>query len=122
MSIRLLDGQASRQQLPEPVDRHALLRERVAIAQRDRAVLERLVVDRDGERRADLVLAPVAPADRSAVVVLGLYLAAHVLIDLARELSVAVATEQREDRDLHRRQRRVQAQHRAPLAADLVLV
>src|SRR5918911_1628833 len=92
MSIRLLHGQPARQELREAVDRDALLLERVAVAQRDGAVLDRLVVDRDRERRADLVLAPVAPADRTAVVVLGLDVAAHVLVDGARELRVAVAS------------------------------
>ena len=56
------------------VDRDALLRERVAVAHGDRAVLERLVVDRHAQRRADLVLAAVALADRAALVVLGLHL------------------------------------------------
>jgi len=76
--------------LPEPLDRDALLRERVAIAQRDRAVLEALVVDRDAERRSDLILAAVAPADRAAAVVLGLHAAAHRVIHLARQLRLAV--------------------------------
>src|SRR4051794_27229130 len=69
-------------------DRHALLRERVAVAQRDGLVLGRLVVDRDRERRPDLVLAPVAPADRAAVVVLGAHALAQRGVDLARELRV----------------------------------
>ena len=54
------------------VDRDALLRERVAVAQGDGAVLERLVVDGDAVGRADLVLAAVALADRAALVVLAL--------------------------------------------------
>ena len=39
------------------------LLERVAVADRDGAVVQRLAVDRDAERRADLVLAAVAAAD-----------------------------------------------------------
>ena len=104
------------------VGRHAVLRERVALAQRDGAVLDRLVVDRDGERRADLVLAPVALADVPAGVVLGAHVPAQLLVDLARALGVAVLAQQRQHRDLDRRHRRVQPQHGALLAADLVLV
>ena len=59
------------QQLLRAVERDPLLLERVAVAERDRAVLERLLVDRERPRRADLVLAAVALADRGGVVVLG---------------------------------------------------
>ena len=52
----------------QALERHALLRHRVAVAHRDGAVLERVEVDRDAERRADLVLAAVAAADRAGVV------------------------------------------------------
>ena len=51
--------------------RHAHLLERVAVAQRDGVVLHRLAVDGDAPRRADLVLAAVALADRAALVELG---------------------------------------------------
>ena len=64
--------------------------QRVAIAQRHRAVLEALVVDREAERRADLVLAAVALADRAAVVVLGLHARAQRVVHLVRELGLAV--------------------------------
>src|SRR5215211_8384906 len=53
------------------VDRQPHLLQRVAVAQGDGAVGERLAVDRDPPRGADLILPPVAPADRAAVVVLG---------------------------------------------------
>src|SRR5439155_18222248 len=59
--------------LGDALDRHALLCQRVAVAQRHRAILDRLVVDRQAERRPDLVLAPVALADRAALVVLRLH-------------------------------------------------
>ena len=49
-------------------ERDALLRHRVAVADGDRVVVERVEVDRDAERRADLVLAAVAAADRAGVV------------------------------------------------------
>ena len=47
---------------------------------------------------------------------------AQGLVDLARLLGVAVLAQQRQHRDLDRRDARVQAQHGALLAADLVLV
>src|SRR5688572_16412786 len=50
-------------------DRDALLLHGVAVADRDGLVLERVEVDRDAERRPDLVLAAVAPPDRAGVVV-----------------------------------------------------
>src|SRR6266702_812280 len=57
-------------QIPhEPLRRDAVLLERVAVTNGDRAVLGGLAVDRDAERSAGLVLAPVAAADRAAVVV-----------------------------------------------------
>src|SRR3954463_5957554 len=46
----------------------ALLRHRVAVADRHGVVLERLEVERDAVRRPDLVLPAVAPADRTRVV------------------------------------------------------
>ena len=105
------------------VDRDALLRERVAVAHGDRAVLERLVVDRHAPRRADLVLAAVALADRAALVVLGLHdRPRSALVDLAGELGLAVLAHERQHGDLDRRQARVQLQHRALLARDLLLV
>src|SRR5436309_5219358 len=66
----------------ELVDRDPRLLERVAVAQRDGAVLERLVVDGHAPRRPDLVLSPVALADRAARVVLGGHAPAQVLVDL----------------------------------------
>ena len=52
----------------ELVDRDALLLHRVAVAHGHGVVLERVEVDGDAERRADLVLAAVATADRPRVV------------------------------------------------------
>ena len=98
------------------------LHEAVAVAQRHGLVFERLVVDRHRPRGADLVLAAVAAADRAALVVLGLDMIAELAEDLGGKLGLAVLANQREHRDLHRREDRVQAQHRALLALDLVLV
>src|SRR3954447_21179881 len=113
-------GDAALQHVRQLVDRDPLLLQRVAVAQRDRAVLDRLVIDRDRVRRADLVLAPVAPADRAAVVVLGAHPPPQRLVDLARELGVAALAQQRQDRHLHGGDRRMQPQHRPRLAAELV--
>ncbi len=96
--------------------------ERVAVAQGHRAVLDALVVDRQAEGRADLIVSAVALADRAALVVLGLRQHAHGFVDLARELRLAVLADQRQHRRLDRRQAGVQAQHRPLLALDLLLV
>src|SRR3954469_22348519 len=114
--------QAPAQLVREVVDRHALLAQRVAVADGDRAVLERLVVDGHAERRADLVLAPVALADRAALVVLGLHAAAQRGVHLARDLGQAVLAHDGQDGDLHRREQRAQLEHRALGAAERVLV
>ncbi len=100
----------------------ALLRRLVAIAQRHRPVLDRLVVDRDAERRADLVLAPVAPADRARLVVLHGEVRAELRVDLLRLLGVPGLAQQGEHRRLHRCEPRVQAQHDTRLTLYLVLV
>src|SRR3569833_195713 len=54
----------------DAADRHPVLGERGAVADGDRLVLERLLVDRERPRRPDLVLAAVALADLPALVVL----------------------------------------------------
>src|SRR6478735_1787371 len=66
----------------ELADRDPDLLEAVAVAKRHRAVLERLVVDRHRPRGADLVLAPVAAADRATLVVLGLDALPQHTVDL----------------------------------------
>ena len=116
--------QAVEQVLARPRDRDPLLRERVALADRDRVVLERLLVDRERERRADLVLAPVAPADLAAVVVLdrrsrrSSSYSARALLD-----HVVALADQRQDGRLHRGELRVEAQHGAlALGHDLLVV
>src|SRR5436305_5726356 len=50
------------------VQSDSVLRHRVARPDRHRVVVEGLEVDRDAERRADLVLAAVAAADRAGVI------------------------------------------------------
>src|SRR5690606_24711373 len=62
-------------------DGHPLLRARVALANRDGIARQRVAVDRDAVRRAGLVLAAVAAADRTLLIVedrvLGLQPAKH---------------------------------------------
>ena len=65
------------------VDLDAPLLQRVAVADRDRAVGERLAVDGDAERRADFVLAAIAAADRALLVVEDVEVRLQVAIDLA---------------------------------------
>ena len=79
------------------------------------SVLERLVVDGDAVGRADLVLAAVALADRAALVVLALEArrACSVAWISRATLGVAVLAQQRQHRDLHRRERGVELEHRA---------
>src|SRR5436189_5959637 len=74
------------QQLRRSLQRDALLGQGVPITDRDRAVVERLVVDRERPRRPDLVLAPVALADRRGVVVLGGHRAAQLFVERPRLL------------------------------------
>src|SRR5947209_2067153 len=61
-------GEAVEHPALDLVETDPLLRHRVAVADRHRVVLERLEVDRDAVRRPDLVLPPVAPADRARIV------------------------------------------------------
>ena len=101
----------------------ALLLQRVAVAHRDGAVLERLVVDGHAPRRADLVLAAVALADRAALVVLGLHVRCAARRAISRaDLGLAVLAHERQHGRLDRRQARVQLEHGARLALDLLLV
>ena len=68
----------------------------------------------EGERRADLVLPPVAPADRAAVVVLDLRVDAQLLEQRARLRDhVGVLADQRQHGSLDRCQRGVEAKHRS---------
>src|SRR3990172_8380428 len=68
----------------EVLDRQALLGHRVALAPRHLSVLERVEVNRDAERRADLVLAPVPAADRAGVVEVAHPLRPHEVEHLPR--------------------------------------
>ena len=106
----------------DALDRDPLLGHRIAIADRDRAVLERVDVDRHAPWRADLVLAPVELADRGGVVVDRHHVALQVVLDPMAQLDdLGSLLEQRQDRDLVRREVRVERQRDAGLAPDLLL-
>src|SRR4051794_31555756 len=64
------------------VDRHPHLLGGVAVADRDLLVLDRVEVDGDRDRRADLVLAAVAAPDRLGLVVVDHVALAEGLADL----------------------------------------
>src|SRR2546426_6503735 len=71
------------EELHQAVGSHPDLLQRVPVPHRDRAVLRGLAVDRDAERRSGLVLAAVAAPDRAAVIVEGVAVLAHVVVDAA---------------------------------------
>ena len=106
----------------DALDRDPLLGHRVAVAHGHRAVLERVDVDGDAPRRPDLVLAPVELADRRRVVVDGHRVALEVVLDPVAQLDdLGPLLEQRQDRDLVRREVRMERQRDTRLAADLLL-
>src|SRR5688500_9502270 len=61
-------GEARREPVAHLGERDPLLLHGVAVTDRRRLVVQRVEVDRDAERRPDLVLAAVPPADRPGVV------------------------------------------------------
>ena len=67
----------------EAVDRDPGLLQRVAVAQGDGVVLQRLAVDRHAPWGADLVLASVPLADRAALVELGRDTGVELVVDCA---------------------------------------
>src|SRR5215468_8464649 len=68
----------------EAVDGDPVLAHRVALPHRHRLVVQGIEVDRDAERRADLVLAAVAAADRAGVVEIGVPPLAELCGDITR--------------------------------------
>src|SRR5215468_33334 len=60
----LLGAQALLELAEQRVDGDSILRHAVAVTDRDRTVVEGVEVDRDAQRRPDLVLPAVAAADR----------------------------------------------------------
>ena len=104
----------------DAVEADPLLLHRVALADRDRVVLEGVEVDGHAVRRADLVLAAVAAADRAGVVEVDVPAARAARsarsLRLGRQVGVAL---QRQHRDLDRREPRVEPQHGALVDAAL---
>src|SRR5687767_7049441 len=100
----------------ELVSGNADLLERVSVTNRDRAVLRRLTIDRDAERRAHLILPTIPPADRATVVVEHRERAAEIISDAVRHLGHAVLLHEREYARLDRRDGRREPQDRAALA------
>ncbi len=81
------------------------------------------MIDRHRPRGADLVLAPVAPADRAALVVLGLHAARGAApVDLRASSGWPSLRTSGSTATLTGASARVQPQHGARLALDLLLV
>src|SRR2546423_491128 len=106
-------GEPGRKAVRQAVGGDAHLLEGVTVPQRHGPVLHRLAVDCDPPGCPDLVLAPVAPADRAALVVFGGDLAADLLLDLAGPFPPPGLRGPEEDRHLDRRQGGGEAGHRA---------
>ena len=100
---------------------HAPLLERVAIADRDGVVGQRLAVDRDAVRRAGFVLAAVAAADRPFFVVEHVEPLLEGRVNLGGHFRHAVLLHQREDGGLDRGDPRVELHHHAGLHFALVV-
>src|SRR5450756_522052 len=102
-------GDSAAEQPPGQVPRDLtepdpLLRHRVALADGYGLVLQRLEVHGDAERRADLVLAAVAPADRAGVVELHVPGLAQLGRQVARHRRQVLVPGQRQHRCLDRGQ------------------
>src|SRR5690625_101358 len=101
------------------VDAHPLLAHVVALADRDRLVVEGLEVDRDAQRGADLVLTAVAAADGTGVVEVDVPALAQTRSEVLggrRELLVAT---QRQHGGLDRGQARIELEQNALVRAAL---
>src|SRR5581483_9714859 len=94
-------------------DGDARLRHGVAVADRHLPVVERLEVDGDAKRRADLVLAAVAAADRLGLVVRQHEVRPQRCRDLAGQRRELLVLGQREDGDLVGGEVAVEAQDHA---------
>ena len=81
------------------VDRDPVLAHRVAVAHRHRPIVEGVEVDRHAERRADLVLTAVAPADGAGVVDVDHEPGPQQVGDLVRDRVQPLVARQRQHRD-----------------------
>src|SRR5947199_4079044 len=103
-------------------DGHADLAHRVALADRHLLVVERYEVDRHAERRSDLVLTAVSPADRLRLIVRGHERRPDLRPHLARERHKALVLRQRKDGHFVRGEMRTEAEHNARALLDGFLV
>src|SRR3989442_6689862 len=94
-------------------DGNADLRHRVPLADRHLTIVERREVHGHAERRADLVLAPVAATDRLRLVIRRHPVRPDEVPDLAGKRRQALVLGEGQDRDLVRRDLRPEAQHDA---------
>ena len=106
-------GEAGGEVVLHLVQGHPLLGHRVALADGDRLVVQGVEVDGDAVRRADLVLATVAAADRLGVVEVGVPAARGARPRDPAPSAKRLVAGQRQHRDLDRRQPRVEPQHGA---------
>src|SRR5689334_12798498 len=97
------------------VGRDPLLLERVAIPNRDRAILHRLSIDCNAIRRADLILTPVAPADRTRFVVEHRKAAPQLFRQLLGKLGHSILLHEWENSCLDRSERWSKTEHGPPL-------
>src|SRR4051812_12794127 len=88
-------------------DSHPRLHHRVALADRDGVVVERVEVDGDRERRADLVLPAIAAPNRLRLVVLGHEVWLQAMQHIAGERRQLLVLRQRQHRDLVWREARM---------------
>src|SRR2546423_1045884 len=102
----------------ELLDLHPDLGHVVAVADRDRLICQGIEIDGHAQRRTDLVLAPVPPADGLGLVVRRLEVRPQPGPDRARQLAQLRLLRQRQHRDLVRRQVPIEPEH----DADAVLV
>ena len=72
----------------------------VALAQRDRAVVEALAIDCQASGSPDLVLAPIAAANRRRFVVNGHESSLEIVVDLSRRGDELRLPHDRQDRHL----------------------
>lgn len=102
--------------LVEVGDSYALLLHRIAMAQGDGVVFERLMVDGDAVRCSDGVLTAVAFADRVFLVVAGREIELEVVDNLAGLFGKPVFADKRKNRAFHRGERFGKMEHYARVA------
>src|SRR5687768_5696448 len=106
----------------DAIQGHALLLQRVPIPDCCRIAAGRVTVDRDAERRSDLVLAAVPAPDRAGLVIEHRERWTQLLREALSDLRHPVLLHEREDSGLDRSERRVKSEHDAPLIFSLDLL